>query len=86
MKSSAERPRKKLSQSQPARSRPGQSVKTSAEFWEKVSCAAAKIFSSALSDDSSVALNASGFLYSLSDGGSISNAPEQATTSAYLSV
>ena len=38
---------KKASQFQPARSRLGQSMKTSAAFWRNVSFAASKIFTSA---------------------------------------
>ena len=62
MKRRLERPVKKLSQSQPARSRLGQSVNTSTAFCAKVSRAAANILSMAGSGDLNAAFFASGFL------------------------
>ena len=54
MKRRLDLPVKKLSQSHPARSRPGQSVNTSAAFCAYVSRAASKIFPSAEAEDFTV--------------------------------
>jgi len=84
-RSAATRPMKKLSHSQPARSRPGQSVKTSTAFCLKVSRAASKIRLSAGSDDWNVARSVSGFTYSRNPRSSSSQAPPATITLRYFS-
>ncbi len=63
-RSAAARPSKKLSQSQPARSRDGQSVKRSTAFCRKVWRAASKMRLRSQSEESNDARKQSGLPYS----------------------